>query len=186
MSAATEPAPVLTPYGGREVLGTKVSIRNAGDGLSDGMAIDPVELPIGSEVYVVMQCQVAGHQHAPVKDTNGLQLEQILKAGTAAIVDRDLVGDVLEAQATRLEEAKRARELAAEAAKGVRRLLTDDEVEALQAEHDAGDHDGDLGLREGCPGCDERLAEQDALAAAEAGDNVAPIGGAKGGRKRAR
>jgi hypothetical protein len=173
------PDTALTPYRGREVASTSIRITNAGDGLSQGMAIEPVELEVESTVYVVMECKVAGHKHGPLPKTSMLQLEQTLKAGTATLVDADLVADVLKAQAEKIEGARKAAELAKEAESGTRRLyLSDDEVAALQLAHDEGKHEGDLGLVEGCPGCDEAVAEAAALKAAEAAGAEPESGGA--------
>lgn len=140
----------LEGYKGRDVLRTTIAIRNAGDGLSEAMAIDPEELPIGSTVYVVLECEVDKHTHAPIKEApDCLTLKQVLKAGTATLVDASLVSQMLDEQADKITRAK-------EAAAGVSRLPYGEE---LQRAHEAGDHAD--GLVEGCPTCDaERDAEE--------------------------
>lgn len=139
----------LTPYQGRDVLNTSIAIRNAGDGLSEAMGIDPVELAIGTKVTVVLECEVKAHDYQRIKDTDALTLTQVLKAGTATLIDADVVREALAEQEDRILRAR-------EAAKGIVRLPTGDE---LDREHGDGLHAGELVA--GCPSCD---AEQEAAA----------------------
>lgn len=143
----------LPEYGGSPVARTTISIRNAGDGLSQGLAIDPTVLPIGSTQYVVLECVVHGHDHDRIldrgNDTGLLVLDQVLKAGTGTLIDPELVQHVVAAQAEKITRAK-------EAAAGVARLPYPDELDKA---HDNGDH---TDLVEGCPQCDSEVAaEQD-------------------------
>lgn len=96
----------LHKFEGREVIGTKVKITGAGDGLSQALAIDPEELSHGQIVNVLVECVVDKITYDRVKDTESLLRIQSLKAGTATIVDKDFVGDKLEAQRVKIEEAK--------------------------------------------------------------------------------
>lgn len=96
----------LHRFEGRDVIGTKIKITGAGDGLSQALAIEPQELTIGETVYVVTECVVDKVTFEPVKDTTTLTRVQALKAGTATLVDKDLVHAHLEAQRVRIEEAK--------------------------------------------------------------------------------
>lgn len=96
----------LTPYRGRDVISASVQIRNTGDGLSEAMAVSPVELELGTKVMVVLECEVEKHRHDPVKDTDALQLVNMLKAGRATIVDRSLVQKHLDEQQALLDEAR--------------------------------------------------------------------------------
>lgn len=146
----------LQPYGDRDVLTTSIAIRNAGDGLSAAMEIEPVTLPIGSTVFVVLECEVGGHDYLPIKNTPALELKQILRAGTATMVDGTLVRDVLDAQAEKIEQARAA-------ARRDSGTYTLDESEMEQA-HENGEHAG--GLVPGCPECDREVDAR----AAEAGD----------------
>lgn len=88
------------------MLGTRVAITNAGDGLSEAMLVDPNELELGSTVYVVLECTTTRVQYEPVKDTDTLIRKHVLRAGTATLVDGTLVHDVLEAQRLAIEKAK--------------------------------------------------------------------------------
>lgn len=185
VAAALADTTKLPDYGGRPVVRSTISIRNAGDGLSEGLAIDPQVLPVGEKVYVVLECVVHAHDHDRLmdkgSDTGLLVLDQVLKAGTGTLIDADVVKQAVAEQAERIEAAR-------EAAKGITKLPFPTE---LQKAHDAGDHAD--GLVEGCPGCDAEVAaaedEQrvhDAEAAAAAGDpdpaEPTPIGGRRKGR----
>jgi hypothetical protein len=90
----------------REVIATKVAITNAGDGLSQALAIDPVELTIGETVHVVLECEVAQIAFEAQKDTGLLVRKHKLRAGTATRIDKELVHDMLEEQRVKIEQAK--------------------------------------------------------------------------------
>jgi hypothetical protein len=96
----------LHKFEGREVIGTKVAISRAGDGLSQALAIEPEELTIGRTVYVVLECTVGPVTMEPVKDTDSLTRKHKLIAGTATLVEKDLVGELLAAQRAKIEEAQ--------------------------------------------------------------------------------
>lgn len=96
----------LHSFEGRDVIATKVAITRAGDGLSEAMSIDPEELALGSTVYVVLECETTRVGYEPVKDTGTLIRKHTLKAGTATLVEADLVSDLLEAQRAKIEQAK--------------------------------------------------------------------------------
>ena len=114
----------LSKFDGREVLNTTVAIRNAGDGLSKALGVDPVELHHGEDVYVVLHCTVDKVRFDPIKDAEDcLTRVHMLKAGDATMVDGDLVAEQLEAQARRIEEAD-----------GVHRLPFDDNEDEVNEE----------------------------------------------------
>lgn len=97
----------LGKYQGKDVLRTSVSIHNAGDGLSEALAIEPEELKINSTVFVVLECEVDAHDHKRMKKVPGaMELVQVLKAGTATLVDEALVRDLLDEQTKRIEDAR--------------------------------------------------------------------------------
>lgn len=96
----------LHKFEGREVIGTKVAIRRAGDGLSKAMAIEPQELRTGDRVFVVMECEVGKIAFDPVKETRHSVRLQDLVALTVTIVDKDLVAEALAAQQAKIEEAE--------------------------------------------------------------------------------
>lgn len=153
MAAALADRSVLGEYRGRDIIRTSLTIRNTGDGLSEAMGIDPQVLEIGDEVYVLLKCEVVDHAHPMIKDTDCLELKQVLRAGTATIVDADFAEDKIDQQAARIQRAK-------DAASGQGSINT----ELLERQHNDGAHAD--GLVEGCPRCEEEAA----LEAEEAGE----------------
>lgn len=98
--------PNLSDYRGHDVIGSTVSIRNTGDGLSKAMDVDPVELELGNIVHIVLECEVEKHRYEPIKDVeDALKLVNMLKAGRATIVDGDIVARYLDEQQRRIDEA---------------------------------------------------------------------------------
>lgn len=97
---------LLHKFEGREVIGTKVAITNAGDGLSKALAIEPEELAHGTTVYVVLECVVDSVSFKRVTDTQSLTRNQNLRAGTATLVDKALVADLLQAQREKIDAAE--------------------------------------------------------------------------------
>lgn len=123
IEAALADTSALQPYGGRDVIRTKIAVKGAGDGLSEAMAVEPVEYEIGQKVYLVLECTVAGHKHKPDKDDQTvLELVQEFQAGAAAVAEEDLVIELLQTQKDRLEQAR-------EAARGIVRLPYDEDGE---------------------------------------------------------
>ncbi len=97
----------LGSYKGRDVITATVSIRNTGHGLEEAMAVSPVELALGSIVHVVLECEVEKHRYDPVKDMpDVLQLVNMLKAGRATLVDRELVEKHLDEMQRLIEETE--------------------------------------------------------------------------------
>lgn len=167
----------LTPFDGHDVIRTTVAVTNAGDGLSEAMKIDPTELHHGDRVYLVLECEVAKVRFDPVGDTDALSRVHILRAGTAAMVDKELVESVLAEQRIKIDRAR-------DAAKGQSRLPTDEEL--LEA-HTNGEHAD--GLVPGCVECDreQQAVEEEAaadLAAAEA-DPPASLAGRRARKAKA-
>lgn len=107
----TKLAPVLRKmetYEGRAVMMTTLQVTNAGDGLSQAMAIEPVLLHHHDTVFVVLECEVSKVHYEPIPETPDLERKHTLKAGRATIVEKDLVIDALNAQAERIQAAKDA------------------------------------------------------------------------------
>lgn len=118
----------LTPFEGRDVVRSTISVTNAGDGLSESLKVEPTEFHHGDTVYVVLETEVVKVQHVPFDkaDPHGeLTRVHILKAGTATIVDADLVAKQIREQADRILAAK-------EAEAGILRLDVDGELEDLE------------------------------------------------------
>lgn len=96
----------LNQFEGRDVVGTRVAITNAGDGLSQAMLVEPAEYHIGDVVTVVIECVVKRVSYEPVKDTDVLNRVQVLKAGTAAIIEASKVKKLLDQQRIKIEKAR--------------------------------------------------------------------------------
>lgn len=96
----------LAPFEGRDVLQTSIKVTNAGDGLSDAMAVDPDEYHLGDTVHVVLECIVGRVDYVQINGVDALRRVHTLKAGTATVVDAELVKDVLDAQRLAIEKAK--------------------------------------------------------------------------------
>ena len=96
----------LAPFEGREVIGASVAITRAGDGLSDALAVEPSEYRHGETVFVVLECEVGKVRFDPVKDTNALRRVHTLVTITATTVEKDLVGDLITEQRSRIDAAR--------------------------------------------------------------------------------
>jgi hypothetical protein len=106
----------LTPFEGNEVAQTSVAIRNAGDGLSSALKVDPLELKIGDTDFVAVRCDVVALDFKPVKGAEDtLNRVHILRATDATLVDSDVVSKQIDAQRERIN-------LAREREKGILRL----------------------------------------------------------------
>jgi len=116
----------LSKFEGREVASIAIIVRNTGDGLSEAVAVDPVELHVGDEVTVALRCVVEKIRFDPIKDTDALRRVQILKAGNATFLENEAVDEALEDQLRRIETAR-----------GVQRLPLD--------EDEPGDDEGGAG-----------------------------------------
>lgn len=103
---ATKKAAGIGKFEGHDTIGTRIAITSAGDGLSKAMAIEPESLKLGETVYVVLEAVVSKIAYEPVKDTSSVVRVQTLKAGTATMVDAELVTEVLEEQRLKIEEAE--------------------------------------------------------------------------------
>lgn len=169
LAAALADSSTLEPYHGLDVVKTTISVRNAGDGLSDGMSIDPQYLPLGSTRYVVLECVVDGHTLKRSKDSpNLLILEQVLKAGNAVIVDAASVTEMLEAQAEKIRAAKEAASDQGQIPGTERKPRKQQTVpedppgmwrETPEDAHEAGKHAD--GLHPECGECNSELAAQE-------------------------
>lgn len=176
LAAAKADTSSLTPFDGKAVVRAALTVANAGDGLSNALAIEPQEFHHGQRVTVVIDGEIDLISHRPLKDApNLLVREHRLKADTSTIIDRELVATALDEQNARIAAAKLEAETEQRRAKGEYSL--DDQ--AMIAEHDDGQHAGEL--REGCPTCDAERA----AAAAEADEPPLPEPTPIAGRKRA-
>lgn len=105
----------LGEYRGKKITSTSIAIRNAGDGLSQAMEIAPEVFEPGSTVFVLLECEVDKHNFQLIEKADSFELKQVLKAGTATVVDDQGSKKKIAAQRNRIEKAN-------EAAKGIQRL----------------------------------------------------------------
>lgn len=96
----------LSKFEGRDVLQATIKVTNAGDGLSEALAIDPTEMHLGDKVYLVIEAEVSKVNYEELKDTGTLRRVHTLRAGVATIVDEAFAADVLERQRVAIEEAR--------------------------------------------------------------------------------
>lgn len=96
----------LSSFEGRDVLQTTIRITRAGDGLSQALAVDPQEFHLAETVVVVLECQVARVHHEELNDTGVLRRVHTLRAGTATIMDEDVVRAALDDQRLAIERAQ--------------------------------------------------------------------------------
>jgi hypothetical protein len=95
----------LESFEGKEVLSSGVEMPGASGGLNKSLVIDNIVWHHGDKGTLVIEYEVTKVRFDPVKDTAGLQRNHVLKVTGAAQVDSDLVADVLETQAKRVEDA---------------------------------------------------------------------------------
>jgi hypothetical protein len=85
------------------------------------MEIEPEVLEPGTTVFVLLECEVGEHGLKLVDKADSYELKQVLKAGTATIVDDQGSRKKIAAQRLRIEKAQ-------EAAKGVQRIPGTEDV----------------------------------------------------------
>lgn len=148
LASVTPPADdPLGSYAGRRVISTALRITKAGDGLSDGMSIEPELLEPGQTYYVVLPIIPMKHVHKLDSEIGMYRLEQVCEAQAGAtFVSEDLVHEVVEKQRARIQAWRDEQE-------GKRKLFGT--AVELTAEHDLGQHAD--GLRAGCPQCQAEI-----------------------------
>lgn len=146
-------------YRGRPIRKVTVAVTNAGDGLSKALKVDPRNMEPGEDIYVVLRTRLAKDNYVFVQGRDGedgseVDLVYTLSAGDATIVDGDLVKQLVDDQAERIQ-------LAYEEEHGIQRLpdgstLSKQDVLSLRGDHAIGHHAE--GLVEGCPLCEQESA----------------------------
>lgn len=116
MGGTPQPTPkehAVKKFEGRAVVSSKLSIRGAGEGLSQALAMDPIELHVDDEVYVLLKGKVRNiaFPQYDTKDSDNEDLcrEHILDTEHATIVTAEFaeaeVAASKEALTKKLEEA---------------------------------------------------------------------------------
>lgn len=97
----------LGTFEGKEVIGTPMVVRKAGDGLSKAMDVAPEVLHHGERVFVVLQCNVSRVTFVPNKDNADMfDRVQVLDAELATFVDEKVVAKALASMRAKQEAAK--------------------------------------------------------------------------------
>jgi hypothetical protein len=97
---------MLMPYEDRDVVQSTIRVTNAGDGLSEALAVDPAEYHLGQKVHVVLETEVVKVTYDEIGDTDVLRRVHTLRAGIGTIVDEKVVAKVLREHRVALERAK--------------------------------------------------------------------------------
>lgn len=101
----------LTPYQDQDVIASSIAIPNVSGGLNQALAVDNLELPIGSTGVLAVEYVVKGHQHKRVKDTQALELVNVLTVTNGTLISPEIVAEDLENQRLRAEEARGVHQL---------------------------------------------------------------------------
>ncbi len=99
------------PFGGQEVSAVAVKVTNAGDGLSEAMRVDPIDLVFGQRVYLVTEGFVTKAEVAPANHLDPLgkvAVKYVIKAGTATFVDEGSVIAAIDLTRNRILAAQEA------------------------------------------------------------------------------
>ncbi len=110
----------LSTFENHDVLQSTIKVTNAGDGLSEAMSIDPVEIHLGEQRYLLIEAECSKVGYEELKDTGTYRRVQTLKAGTATLVDATFAAKAIQAQRAALDEARGTPQLP----------MTKDEVDA--------------------------------------------------------
>ena len=96
----------LSKFEGRDVLQSTIKVTNAGDGLSEALAIKPCEMHLGTKAYLLIEAEVSKVNYEELKDTGTLRRVHTLRAGTATLVDAEFALGILETQREAIERAR--------------------------------------------------------------------------------
>lgn len=101
----------LKKFESRQVAGSRIKIVGAGDGLSDALDIEPIELTHGAEVFVLLRTTVRDVDFVPRKkgDYSILDRAHVLSTEQAVALgadDLDMAKLILANEADRIQRAK--------------------------------------------------------------------------------
>lgn len=95
----------LVQFEGHDVIASGIEMPGASGGLNKALRVNNLQLHHGETVRVVIEAEVVKVRHDAVKDTEALERIHVLKVENAAVVDEELVAEILDAQRVRVEEA---------------------------------------------------------------------------------
>lgn len=99
----------LKTFEGHPVTEVGVEMPNAAGGLQDAMKLDPVEMEIADEGFIVLAYQVKKVRHEPIDkdDYEGpLRRVHVLHVTEAALIDGDVVQGHMESERERIKKLK--------------------------------------------------------------------------------
>lgn len=96
----------LTPYEDRDVLQTTIRLTNAGDGLSQGLAIEPAEYHVGDVISLVIEASISRVAYEPIPDTDVLRRVHTAKTIIGTVVQPDTVVKLLDKAKRDVERAR--------------------------------------------------------------------------------
>jgi hypothetical protein len=96
----------LGTFEGRDVLEIAIKVTKAGDGLSSAITVDPVDLALGDEAYVVLRTRVTAVDFKQIKDTEALTRLLTLTTNAGTIVDAGAVKKAIDETQRKIDEAK--------------------------------------------------------------------------------
>lgn len=97
--------PTLSPFEGHDVVGSRIKITRAGDGLSEALKVAPVELFSGDAVFVVLQGEVGPISMVPDENGNYVRVHTVVTE-KMALIDADTATKAIQ---TAAEETERLR-----------------------------------------------------------------------------
>ena len=92
LAAMLNPIPRLTPFEGQEVTACAIEVPNAGGGLHEPLAFEPVELHVEEEGYMLVHWKNQKVRFDPIKDTEYLRRVHVFGVLETMLVS-DTVGE---------------------------------------------------------------------------------------------
>lgn len=133
----------MSNFEGSEVIGARMVIAKAGEGLSNALDMKPVELHTGEEVYVLVKTEVTDVTFKPSKEAPETRVRvHRLLTSEAMIVDAEVGEQLMAAQEAELANWREAQRIEEEKAAGVHRMFSGD-VDDDETEFDEFDDEED-------------------------------------------
>lgn len=96
----------LKQHDGRDIRQHQIKVRNTGDGLSQAVTVDPVDLHIGDTVYALIECKKSKDGFEEINGGDDLKMVHVLRGGSATLITRDIARPLVEAQTERIIKAR--------------------------------------------------------------------------------
>lgn len=96
----------LQPFGDHDVTECAVKIVNTGDGLSDALDLEPVELDHGDIVHIVLRGTVTKVTYEQIKDSDELRRVHTVRASFGTLVPEPAARKILDTARRSIEDAR--------------------------------------------------------------------------------